>query len=83
MCGMLLQEFFDGTPLQKQLVAAYVPGVKFQDDKFKFLKKMDEPLATSGYVSWNTYKSKNYPQLMKNGTKEQQRVIPLLGIIKQ
>ena len=61
MCGMLLQEFFDGTPLQKQLVAAYVPGVKFQDDKFKSLKKMDQPLATGGYVSWNTYKRKNYP----------------------
>ena len=61
MCGMLLQEFFDGTPLQKQLVAAYVPGVKFQDNKFKSLKKMDEPLATGGYVSWNTYKRKNYP----------------------
>ena len=61
MCGMLLQEFFDGTPLQKQLVAAYVPGVKFQDDKFKNLKKMDSPLATGGYVSWNTYKRNNYP----------------------
>lgn len=61
MCGMLLQEFFDGTPLQKKLVAAYVPGVKFQDDKFKSLKKMNKPLATGGYVSWNTYKRKNYP----------------------
>jgi len=61
MCGMLLQEFFDGTPLQKQLVAAYVPGVKFQDDKFKSLKKMEKPQATGGYLSWNTYKRKNYP----------------------
>ena len=61
MCGMLLQEFFDGTPLQKQLVAAYVPGVKYQDDKFKSLKKMEDPLATGGYVSWNTYKRNNYP----------------------
>ena len=47
--------------MQKQLVAAYVPGVKFQDDKFKNLKKMDSPLATGGYVSWNTYKRNNYP----------------------
>lgn len=61
MCGMLLQEFFDGTPLQEQLVAAYIPGVKIQDEKFKSLKKMETPLATGGYVSWNTYKRKNFP----------------------
>ena len=61
MCGMLLQEFFDGTPLQKQLVAAYLPGVKIQDSKFDHLQKMESPLATGGYVSWNTYKRKNYP----------------------
>ncbi|MGB1449970.1 MAG: DUF3089 domain-containing protein [Flavobacteriaceae bacterium] len=61
MCGMLLQEFFDGTPLQKQLVAAYIPGVKIQDEKFQQLTKMEDPLATGGYVSWNTYKRKNYP----------------------
>ncbi len=61
MCGMLLQEFFDGTPLQEQLVAAYIPGVKIQDEKFKQLEKMEAPLATGGYVSWNTYKRKKYP----------------------
>ena len=61
MCGMLLQEFFDGTPLQKQLVAAYLPGVKIQDSKFNHLKKMESPLATGGYVSWNTFKRNNYP----------------------
>ena len=61
MCGMLLKEFFDGTPLQKQLVAAYIPGVKIQDKEFEQLKKMETPLATGGYLSWNTYKRKNYP----------------------
>lgn len=61
MCGMLLKEFFDGTPLQKQLIAAYIPGVKIQDKEFEQLKKMETPLATGGYLSWNTYKRKNYP----------------------
>lgn len=61
MTAMLLKEFFDGTPLQEQLVAAYIPGVKIQDKEFEQLKKMDTPLATGGYLSWNTYKRKNYP----------------------
>ncbi len=61
MCAMLLKEFFDGTDLQKQLVAAYVPGVKIQDKDFSFLQKMEDPLATGGYVSWNTYKKNHYP----------------------
>ena len=61
MCAMLLKEFFDGTALQKQLVAAYIPGVKIQDKDFSSLRKMDDPMATGGYVSWNTYKKNNYP----------------------
>lgn len=61
MCALLLKEFFDGTELQKQLVAAYIPGVKIQDKDFDYLKKMDDPLATGGYLSWNTYKRNNYP----------------------
>ena len=61
MTAMLLKDFFDGTPLQEQLVAAYIPGVKIQDKEFEQLKKMDTPLATGGYLSWNTYKRKNYP----------------------
>ena len=61
MCAMLLKEFFDGTELQKQLVAAYVPGVKIQDKDFSFLQKMEDPLAIGGYVSWNTYKKNHYP----------------------
>jgi hypothetical protein len=61
MTAMLLKDFFDGTPLQERLVAAYIPGVKIQDKEFEQLKKMDTPLATGGYLSWNTYKRKNYP----------------------
>ena len=72
MCGMLLNEFFDGTPLQDQLVAAYIPGIKFTEQNFKHLKEMNQPLATGGYISWNTYKRKNYPsnykQWYKGGT---------------
>ena len=61
MTGMLLQEFFDGTPLEKQLVAAYLPGIKIEASKFTSLKEMTTPSATGGVVSWNTYKRNNLP----------------------
>lgn len=61
MAGMLLKEFFDDKPLQKKLVAAYIPGVKIRDEDFTSLKKMEKPTEIGGYVSWNTYKINNYP----------------------
>lgn len=62
MTGMLLMEFFDGTELEKKLVAAYLPGIKIDASKFKSLKEMTSPTATGGVVSWNTYKRKNLPK---------------------
>ena len=35
LSAMLLKEFFDNKPLQKKLVAAYLPGTKILDDYFK------------------------------------------------
>ena len=67
-CGMLLNEFFDGTPLQDQLVA-YIPGIKFTEQNFKHLKEMNQPLATGGYISWNTYKRKTIRRTINNGTR--------------
>lgn len=72
MAAMLLKEFFDGTPLQEKLVAAYIPGVKINDQMFKQLKKMETPTTIGGYVTWNTYKRKklpkNYLTYYKEGT---------------
>ncbi len=62
MTGMLLLEFFDGTDLEKQLVAAYLPGIKVDASKFKSLKEMISASATGGVVSWNTYKRNKLPK---------------------
>ena len=70
MCGMLLQEFFDGTPLQTIMVA-YVPGVKFQDDKFESEENGRAPCNWRN-VSWNTYKRKTIHPPMINGIWGQQ-----------
>ncbi|MBN08755.1 MAG: hypothetical protein CMC79_00045 [Flavobacteriaceae bacterium] len=58
----LLKEFFDGTDLQNQLVAAYLVGAKITVDEFKHLKPLNSPNEFGGYVSWNTYKNKRFPK---------------------
>lgn len=54
----LLRDFFDGKPLQKQLVAAYVPGVGLDKNQFKTIPFMENPNQTGGFVTWNTFKKK-------------------------
>jgi len=58
----LLKEFFDGKPLQKQLVAAYLPGIAIRPGTFNHLKFMTKPDETGGFVTWNTYKKNYYPK---------------------
>jgi len=58
----LLKEFFDGKPLQKQLIAAYIPGIAIKPGTFKQLKFMTKPDEIGGFVTWNTYKKNYYPK---------------------
>jgi hypothetical protein len=58
----LLQEYFDGKPLQSQLVAAYLIGTRILEDEFKELKPLFSPDQIGGYVSWNSYKKGKYPK---------------------
>jgi hypothetical protein len=62
----LVKEFFDGTELENQLVAAYLPGAGIEPLYFSSLKPLDTPEATGGYVSWNTYKSGKLPKRYQN-----------------
>jgi hypothetical protein len=57
-CGLLLQEFFDGQPLQKQLVVAYLPGVGIRPSELKQIPLLTSPSQTGGYVAWNTFKKR-------------------------
>jgi hypothetical protein len=54
----LLRDFFDGKPLQKQLVAAYIPGIGLDKNQFKTIPLMQHPDQTGGFVTWNTFKKK-------------------------
>lgn len=62
----LLKEFFDGTVLQKQLIAAYIPGIRVQPNEFTNLKPMTTPEETGGFVSWNTFRKNTYPKKDKH-----------------
>ena len=54
----LLRDFFDNKPLQKQLVAAYIPGVGLDKNQFKTIQLMHHPDQIGGFVTWNTFKKK-------------------------
>lgn len=56
--GFILRDFFDNQPLQKQLIAAYIPGIGFDKDQFNTIQLMIEPNAIGGFVTWNTFKRK-------------------------
>lgn len=52
----LLKEFFDGKPLQKKLIAAYLIGTKIIPEDFNHIKHMKNENETGGFVTWNTYR---------------------------
>lgn len=66
---LLLKEYFDGKPLQKQLIAAYMPGIGVSEKSFYSIPLMDSVNQIGGFVSWNTlkrrYKTKKYKDWYK------------------
>lgn len=62
----LLKEFFDNKPLQKRLIAAYLPGMGIQPNEFKTILPMTAPDEIGGFVSWNTFKKGHYPKKEKD-----------------
>lgn len=56
--SLLLKDFFDGKPLQNQLVAAYLPGIGLEKNEFETIPLMTNPSTTGGFVTWNTFKRK-------------------------
>ena len=58
----LLQEFFDGKPLQKRLVCAYVLGYQIKKDAFKTLLVGERPDQTGCFVGWRCYAKGEIPK---------------------
>ena len=57
----LLQEFVDGQPLSRQMVAAYLIGMDVYDTLFTVLTPCSNPDETNCYVTWRTYAVNYYP----------------------
>ncbi len=63
----LLKEYFDGKPLQKQLVFAYLVGIQVQAAEFSQLKPASNASETGGYAVWNTFAKGYLPAYYQNG----------------
>jgi hypothetical protein len=53
--GRLLKEFFEGKPLQQQLVCAYIIGLPVFTNYFSTLKPCTDAASTGCFVSWRTF----------------------------
>ncbi len=58
----LLLEFFDGKPLQRQLVAAYIPGRAIPVDRFASIPPSAAPDQTGVWAAWCTFTNGFYPK---------------------
>jgi hypothetical protein len=56
--SFILRDFFDGKPLQQQLVAAYIPGIGIDSTNYRDIPLLDSPESVGGFVTWNTFKRK-------------------------
>lgn len=52
----LIKEFFDGKPLSKQLVCAYLVGMDIKKTAFAQLHLCDDISSTGCFVSWRTFR---------------------------
>lgn len=63
----LLQEFFDGKPLQDRLVAAYLAGMPIRKTDFKSIPVCESPEQTGCFCSWRTFQRGYMPPHIPTG----------------
>ncbi|MEO1448522.1 MAG: DUF3089 domain-containing protein, partial [Bacteroidota bacterium] len=51
----LLKEFFDGKPLQDQLIAAYTPGWPLHEEMFAHIPVCEQPSQTGCVMGWTAW----------------------------
>jgi len=73
----MLKEFFDGTDLQQQFVAAYLVGWPIKKDEFKTIQVCQNAEDVNCFCSWRTYKYGKYPDNYKDDNGEVMVTNPL------
>lgn len=61
----LLKEYFDGKPLSKQLVTAYIVGMAIDPAEFTTLKSCSTPVETGCICAWRTFKEGYVPPFVQ------------------
>lgn len=74
----LLQDFFDGKPLRKQLVIAYLVGRAISVHAFETIRPSEGPEETGVWASWNTFLRDYKPATYDSYYKEALSTNPLL-----
>jgi Protein of unknown function (DUF3089) len=65
MAERLLKDYFENKPLQKQLVAAYIPGWSVPKEYYSSLKMCSDSLETGCICSWRTFRKGYVPFYLK------------------
>jgi len=74
----LLQDFFDGKELQKQLVAAYLIGRAIKPETFQYIHPTETPDEVGIWASWNTFGRNYFPKNYNSYFKGSVSTNPLL-----
>lgn len=64
----LLQDFFDGQPLQERLVAAYIPGMDVYPNDFQYLSPCQSAIDQNCYCTWMSYGRGYLPQWLRDAS---------------
>lgn len=72
MAIRILQDFFDGKPLQEFLVAAYIVGWPVSSGSFKNIPVCRDSVQTGCFCSWRTFRKGYIPDYI---TKEEYRAV--------
>lgn len=79
----LLKEFFDGKPLQKKLVAAWIPGMYTPEGTFSSLSLCQDSLQIGCYCSWRTYRTHYVPPFVEKEKARSPVTNPLTWTVRE
>ncbi len=63
----LLDDYFDGKPLQKRLVVAYLVGIPVPKNRYKNIKVCENPDETTCICTWRTFAKGHIPKKSAHG----------------